>query len=158
MHRLILIFFCCFSQVCISQDIPNQCNTVMPQSTISPTSLNVLGTPLQSCCMAPTTGFFRDGFCHTGPTDRGVHIVCAKVTADFLAYTKAQGNDLSTPNPYFPGLQPGDHWCLCVSRWKEALKDGHAPPIVLEATHQAALKYVSMEVLTANAVPVSKKD
>jgi uncharacterized protein len=115
---------------------------------------NVLGTPLDCCCTAPMTGFYRDGFCSTGAGDYGVHVVCAQVTEQFLVYTKAQGNDLSTPMPQynFPGLKPGDRWCLCASRWKEALDDGVAPPVVLSATHAAALKYVSLEVLTQHAV------
>ena len=114
---------------------------------------NVLGNDLQPCCTDPMTGFYRDGSCHTGPQDRGVHVVCAQLTEAFLTYTKAQGNDLSTPQPLynFPGLKPGDKWCLCAARWKEALDDGVAPPVVLESTHKAALKFVSLEELRANA-------
>lgn len=114
---------------------------------------NILGTELQTCCTAPMTGFYRDGVCNTGPQDRGVHVVCAQLTEPFLSYTKAQGNDLSTPQPAynFPGLKPGDKWCLCAARWKEALDDGIAPPVDLAATHSAALKYVSLEELQANA-------
>jgi len=111
---------------------------------------NVLGGALQTCCTDPLTGFYRDGSCHTGPQDVGVHVVCARVTEAFLSYTKAQGNDLSTPRSYFPGLKPGDCWCLCAARWKEALDDGFAPPVVLESTHEAALKYVSLETLQAH--------
>jgi uncharacterized protein len=113
---------------------------------------NVLGTALQSCCTSPMTGFYRDGVCQTGPENRGVHVVCAQVTEAFLSYTKAQGNDLSTPQYNFPGLKPGDKWCLCAARWKEALEDGVAPPVVLASTHRAALQYVSLEDLQANAV------
>ncbi|MEO1403001.1 MAG: DUF2237 domain-containing protein [Cyanobacteria bacterium J06635_1] len=115
---------------------------------------NVLGEPLQVCCTSPMTGFYRDGVCNTGPNDAGVHVVCAQVTEEFLAYTQAQGNDLSTPMPMFnfPGLKPGDGWCLCATRWKEALDAGTAPPIVLAATHEAALKYVPLEVLKEHAV------
>lgn len=115
---------------------------------------NVLGTALKSCCTDPMTGFYRDGICQTGPQDRGVHVVCAQLTEAFLSYTKAQGNDLSTPQPMynFPGLKPGDKWCLCAARWQEALEDGVAPPVVLESTHKAALQYVSLENLKANAV------
>lgn len=104
--------------------------------------------------MAPITGFYRDGVCHTGPGDFGAHVVCAQVTASFLRYTQAQGNDLSTPAPMynFPGLQPGDRWCLCASRWKEAYDDGVAPPVLLEATHEAALQYVSLEQLKEHAL------
>ncbi|MEM6349911.1 MAG: DUF2237 domain-containing protein [Cyanobacteria bacterium P01_D01_bin.14] len=112
---------------------------------------NVLGGALQTCCTDPLTGFYRDGSCHTGPQDVGVHVVCARVTEAFLSYTKAQGNDLSTPRSYFPGLKPGDRWCLCAARWKEALEDGFAPPVVLESTHEAALKHVSLETLQAHA-------
>ena len=111
--------------------------------------LNVLGTPLEPCCYAPMTGYFRDGFCRTIQEDTGTHVVCAIVTEDFLEYTKSKGNDLSTPLPYwnFPGLSPGDKWCLCVSRWLEAERVGKAPNILLEATHEKALQYVSLEIL-----------
>lgn len=100
------------------------------------------------------TGFYRNGFCQTGPQDRGVHVVCAELTEAFLTYTKAQGNDLSTPRPEynFPGLKPGDKWCLCAARWKEALDDGVAPAVDLEATHEAALNHVSLEELKANSI------
>ncbi|NJM97998.1 MAG: DUF2237 domain-containing protein [Phormidesmis sp. RL_2_1] len=123
-------------------------------TTETATVKNVLGTALQTCCTSPMTGFYRDGLCQTGPQDRGVHVVCAQLTEAFLRYTKAQGNDLSTPQPAyrFPGLKPGDRWCLCAARWKEALDDGVAPPVVLAATHKAALQYVSLEDLQANAV------
>ncbi|QIZ72159.1 DUF2237 family protein [Oxynema aestuarii] len=115
---------------------------------------NVLGTTLKLCGTSPTTGFYRDGCCHTGPDDRGVHTVCAQVSAEFLEFTKAQGNDLSTPMPMFgfPGLKPGDRWCLCASRWKEALDSGFAPPIVLEATHEATLNYIPIDVLKEHAI------
>lgn len=115
---------------------------------------NVLGETLQVCSLSPRTGFYRDGCCETGPQDQGVHVVCAEVTAEFLAFTKSRGNDLSTPAPMynFPGLKEGDRWCLCASRWKEALEAGVAPPIVLEATHEATLKYVPFEVLQEHSV------
>ena len=115
---------------------------------------NVLGTALKSCCYDPMTGFYRDGFCQTGPTDYGTHVVCARMTEDFLKYTKKRGNDLSTPVPmyHFPGLQPGDQWCLCVSRWKEAKEAGFAPPIYLEGTHERALDFVSLEDLKKHAI------
>ncbi|MGG6296427.1 DUF2237 family protein [Leptolyngbya sp. AN02str] len=118
------------------------------------TSKNVLGSALQPCCMSPVTGFYRNGSCETGPTDYGTHVICAQVTEEFLRYTKAQGNDLSTPMPAydFPGLKAGDRWCLCASRWKEALDDGIAPPVILESTHSAALNYVSIEDLEAHAI------
>ena len=110
---------------------------------------NVLGTQLQACCYEPKTGFYRDGFCRTGPEDVGTHVVCAIMTAEFLVYTKEQGNDLSTPMPMyqFPGLQPGDKWCLCASRWKQAYKSGKAPEVVLEATHEKALQIIDFELL-----------
>jgi hypothetical protein len=115
---------------------------------------NVLGEKLELCCTDPVTGFFRNGVCETGPQDLGTHVVCAQVTEEFLAFTKARGNNLSTPVPSynFPGLKPGNKWCLCVSRWKEALDAGVAPPIVLEATHEAALNVVPLEVLQEHAL------
>ena len=115
---------------------------------------NVLGTELQSCCMTPLTGFYRDGFCRTGGTDYGAHIVCAVMTAEFLEFSQQVGNDLSTPVPdyEFPGLQPGDRWCLCVSRWQEALKAGVAPQVILAATHMSAIEFVSLEDLKRHAV------
>jgi uncharacterized protein (DUF2237 family) len=115
---------------------------------------NVLGTPLQACCRDPLTGFYRDGFCHTGPEDRGLHTVCVVITEEFLAFTRSVGNDLSTPVPAygFPGLEPGDRWCLCVTRWAEALRAGCAPAVVLAATHVSALEFVSREDLQAHAV------
>ncbi len=110
---------------------------------------NVLGTDLQSCCTAPVTGFYRNGRCVTGPQDHGKHVICAQVTEAFLLFSKGRGNDLMTPLPAydFPGLKPGDRWCLCASRWKEAYDAGVAPPVVLEATHEAALRYVPIEAL-----------
>ncbi|MGJ3251413.1 MAG: DUF2237 family protein [Elainellaceae cyanobacterium] len=110
---------------------------------------NVLGTTLELCCSSPMTGFYRDGMCNTGAGDFGAHVVCAQMTDEFLEFTKSKGNDLSTPMPAFnfPGLKPGDRWCLCASRWKEALDAGVAPPVMLEATHASALEYVSMAEL-----------
>jgi len=113
---------------------------------------NVLGDPLVGCCSDPMTGFYRNGRCDTGPEDFGAHVVCAQVTEQFLGYTKAQGNDLSTPRPGFPGLKPGDRWCLCAARWKEALNDGVAPPVVLAATHAAALDVLSLDKLKQHAL------
>lgn len=112
-------------------------------------STNVLGTALEACCYAPKTGFYRDGFCKTGEEDIGTHVVCAIMTEEFLVFSRSRGNDLMTliPMYQFPGLRPGDKWCLCVSRWKEAYREGLAPPVVLEATHQKALDYVSFEML-----------
>jgi uncharacterized protein (DUF2237 family) len=104
--------------------------------------------------MHPRTGFYRDGCCNTGPDDRGLHLVCAVMTAEFLAFSKARGNDLSTPFPAsgFPGLKPGDRWCLCVSRWKEALDAGQAPRVVLDATHISTLEFVDLDDLKRHAV------
>lgn len=115
---------------------------------------NVLGEALVPCSTSPMTGFYRDGCCRTGAGDHGAHVVCAEMTAEFLAFTKRQGNDLSTPVPafQFPGLQPGDRWCLCASRWREALEAGVAPPVLLNATHALALEYVSLSDLQSHAL------
>jgi uncharacterized protein len=114
---------------------------------------NVLGGPLAPCSMDPITGFFRNGCCETGPEDVGMHTVCAVMTAEFLAFSMAAGNDLSTPRPElaFPGLRPGDRWCLCAPRWKEALDAGVAPPIVLEATHEEVLAISPLGILKDHA-------
>jgi uncharacterized protein (DUF2237 family) len=115
---------------------------------------NVLGTDLQPCCYQPLTGFYRDGFCRTGPDDHGLHTVCAVMSDEFLQFSKARGNDLTTPVPeyQFPGLKAGDSWCLCVSRWAEALQAGVAPKVVLEATHVHALEFVDLDDLQRHAV------
>lgn len=124
-------------------------------STSTGTARNVLGGRLQTCSMTPRTGFFRDGCCNTDGSDHGVHAVCAVVTDEFLAFSKLQGNDLSTPRPEFdfPGLRPGDRWCLCAARWQEALLAGCAPSVVLEATHERALQIVALADLKRHAVP-----
>jgi uncharacterized protein (DUF2237 family) len=105
---------------------------------MKPPAKNVLGTELKQCCNQPKTGFYRDGFCHTGPEDYGTHVACATVTKEFLDFTLSKGNDLITPRleMNFPGLKPGDKWCLCASRWLEAKIAGVAPPLDLEATHE----------------------
>ncbi len=115
---------------------------------------NVMGGELESCSLDPVTGFFRNGCCETGPHDLGLHTVCAVMTAEFLAYSKSVGNDLSTPVPdyAFPGLKPGDRWCLCAPRWKEALDAGAAPKVVLSATHEETLAIVPLGVLKDHAV------
>ncbi len=115
---------------------------------------NVVGSELECCCTDPLTGYFRDGYCHTGPGDVGLHTVCAEMTEEFLRFSYERGNDLVTPRPdmRFPGLQPGDKWCLCVTRWQEALEAGVAPPIFLKATHASAVEFVSREDLMAHAV------
>lgn len=115
---------------------------------------NIVGTELQPCCTDPMTGFYRDGLCRSGADDVGMHVVCAEVTQEFLEYAQKQGNDLITPRPehLFPGLKPGDCWCLCAARWQEALEAGVAPPVKLESTHISALEFVSMRDLQAHAV------
>ncbi|MEN1783554.1 MAG: DUF2237 domain-containing protein [Bacteroidota bacterium] len=119
---------------------------------------NILGTTLEACCFDPKTGFYRDGYCQTGAEDVGTHVVCAVMTEAFLSFTKSRGNDLSTPIPYyqFPGLKPGDRWCLCVLRWKEAYKAEVAPPVVMEATHEKALEYLPFEVFLEHKAISSK--
>ena len=118
-------------------------------------SKNVLGGPLADCSKSPMTGFFRDGCCNTSDEDAGSHTVCSVVTADFLRFSKSRGNELSTPAPQygFPGLKPGDRWCLCAARWAEALDDGRAPRLVLEATHERTLEYAPLATLKRYAVP-----
>ena len=118
---------------------------------------NVLGHPLAPCGFEPKTGFFRDGCCRTGPSDRGRHVVCAEVTDAFLSFSRARGNDLTTPRPEFafPGLRPGDRWCLCASRWLEAHEAGVAPPVHLAATHERALAIVPLAALAAHAADES---
>jgi uncharacterized protein (DUF2237 family) len=114
---------------------------------------NVLGGALAPCSLAPMTGFFRNGGCDTGPEDIGSHTVCVVMTAAFLAFSKNSGNDLSTPYPAFgfPGLRPGERWCLCAPRWQEALEAGQAPLVVLEATHEGALRYCQLDDLRRHA-------
>jgi hypothetical protein len=110
---------------------------------------NILGTNLEVCSLNPITGFTRSGCCETGPEDLGQHTVCAEVTDEFLQFSKLQGNDLMTPRPEFnfTGLKPGDRWCLCASRWLEALEEGIAPPVLLEATHEKALEIIDLAEL-----------
>ena len=120
----------------------------------APKPRNVLGGELKNCCTDPMTGFYRDGYCRTGVDDTGRHTVCIEATDEFLAFSKAAGNDLSTPMPQyaFPGLVAGDKWCLCMLRWREALMQDMAPRVYLEATHEAALTVVSLEDLKKHAV------
>ena len=119
--------------------------------------LNVFGEPLASCSLEPVTGFFRDGCCATSDEDRGRHVVCAEVTASFLEFSKRAGNDLSTPRPEFgfPGLKPGDRWCLCADRWQQALEAGAAPRVVLGATHRLALEHVDLADLKRHALDLA---
>lgn len=121
---------------------------------------NVFGEPLISCSMKPLTGFYRDGCCNSGEDDAGVHAVCVVVTAEFLEFSYSRGNDLSTPHPEynFPGLKPGDRWCLCASRWVEAWKAGKAPQVVLEATHERTLDFIQLEELVKWAAKAGRKE
>lgn len=118
------------------------------------TALNVLGEPLLACSFDPLTGYFRDGCCNTAEQDTGTHVICARVTAEFLSFSRSRGNDLVTPRPQwrFAGLRPGDRWCLCAHRWREAFEAGFAPPVVLESTHQKALQFVALEDLKKHAL------
>lgn len=118
---------------------------------------NVLGTPLVPCSYDPLTGYYRDGCCNTDAHDHGTHVVCARVTQEFLVFSLERGNDLMTPRPEyrFAGLQPGDRWCLCAARWREALGAGVAPPVVLESTHEKALEFASLEQFKAHAYTAS---
>jgi uncharacterized protein (DUF2237 family) len=120
-------------------------------------ALNVLGEPLAPCSLDPVTGFYRDGCCNTDYDDTGIHTVCVRVTARFLAFSRQRGNDLSTPMPEFgfPGLKPGDQWCLCAGRWKEALDADAAPSVVLAATHEETLAIVALDDLKRHALDLS---
>jgi uncharacterized protein len=119
--------------------------------------LNVFGQPLEPCSRDPLTGFYRDGCCNTDYDDVGIHVVCVRVTREFLEFSKKRGNDLTTPVPEagFPGLKPGNQWCLCAGRWKEALDAGMAPPVMLAATHEEALAVVPLAELKRHAVDLS---
>jgi uncharacterized protein (DUF2237 family) len=118
---------------------------------------NVFGEALKSCSERPLTGFYRSGCCHTGPEDLGLHTVCIEVTAEFLAFSRSRGNDLSTPHPEFdfPGLVPGDRWCLCAARWQEAFEAGMAPRVILGATHEATLTIVDLDDLKRYAIDLA---
>lgn len=120
---------------------------------------NVLGQPLITCSTEPLTGFYRTGCCDTGGEDAGIHVVCAIMTREFLEFSRDRGNDLISPLPQygFPGLKPGDRWCLCVERWKEALEAGAAPPVYLPATHISALEFVDLDQLVAHSVDPRKE-
>ena len=121
---------------------------------MSRTARNVLGTALVPCSFDPLTGFYRDGCCHSDEHDAGSHVICAKLTVGFLNHQMESGNDLITPRPEFRfrGLQPGDRWCVCALRWRDAKRAGHAPPVVLECTHERALEFVSLDELKAHAL------
>ena len=122
-----------------------------------PEDKNVFGEELETCSTNPMTGFFRDGCCRTDAQDVGMHVVCAEVTEEFLEFSKATGNDLSTPNPDFdfPGLKPGDRWCVCALRWKEAMENGVAPPVVLTSTNESVLEVISLEELKRHSLDLS---
>ncbi|HMN28639.1 MAG TPA: DUF2237 domain-containing protein [Caldilineaceae bacterium] len=138
---------------------PHYTNGVSAKGQADRTGRNVLGGTLATCGRAPLTGFYRTGCCETGAEDVGLHVVCAEMTAEFLAFSQARGNDLSTPMPEygFPGLKPGDRWCLCAARWQEALAAGVAPPIHLRATHESALSVVHLADLTRFALDANEE-
>jgi hypothetical protein len=117
---------------------------------------NVLGGSLAPCSTSPRTGFYRDGCCNTGADDVGLHVVCAQVTADFLSFARERGNDLVTPVPEFgfPGLKPGDRWCVCAATWREAFEAGVAPPVILAATHEETLAIIALDALKRHALDV----
>jgi len=118
---------------------------------------NVFGQEIEICSNSPLTGFYRDGCCRTGPDDLGMHVVCIEASEEFLEFSKAMGNDLSTPNPdfEFAGLKPGDRWCLCALRWKEAMESDMAPPVILTSTHESVLEVVSLDDLKKYAIDLS---
>jgi len=120
----------------------------------NPRQVNVFGEPLADCSHSPKTGWFRSGCCETDAADVGSHTVCAVMTAEFLTFSKSRGNDLSTPQPAFgfPGLKPGDRWCLCAARWREAFEAGHAPKVLLKATHRRALEVIALADLKTHAI------
>lgn len=131
-----------------SQQAPSNPKTEQTQAR------NVVGGPLELCCNSPKTGFYRDGFCHTGPQDYGVHTVCTRLTTEFLEYSRSKGNDLMAPAPQygFPGLKEGDGWCVCASTWLDAAENGKGCPIVLASTHERTLKTVPLELLKQFAI------
>ena len=165
MQKIFLGLLCCvvttvFAQNKVKPTLKNptcgpakETNTVkMMENKIAKHGKNVLGTALKIAGTDPVTGYYRDGFCSSGADDRGVHVVAAVLTDEFLQFSKARGNDLITPLPAygFPGLKANDKWCLCASRWKEAYDAGVAPPVVLEATHEKALEFATLEQLKSN--------
>lgn len=150
---ILLLSLFCYSQKKLVVQSKENCGTVKNKNQIikmETTQKNVLGTQLKLASIDPLTGFFRTGYCNTDANDRGLHVVAAVVTDEFLQFSKSNGNDLITPYPAnnFPGLKAGNVWCLCVLRWKEALAAGVAPPVILEATNIKALEYVTLEELT----------
>lgn len=138
----------------LSDDVPEDED---PSDEDDIPDINVFGDPLELCSESPLTGFFRDGCCSTGPEDVGRHTVCIQATEEFLEFSRRSGNDLTTPRPEFafPGLKPGDRWCLCVERWRDALEAGAAPRVYLRATHESALDFVSLTDLKRHALDLS---
>lgn len=153
------IFFSIVLLNLLSTPIHAQNMTLIPKQNQKSSALNVLNKPLKPCCFQPLTGFFRDGYCHTNMQDVGTHVVCAKVTKEFLEFTKSRGNDLSSPAPQFnfPGLKAGDFWCLCGLRWLEAYEAGVAPPLKLESTNIKVLEYIDLETLKKFHIKKSNK-
>jgi uncharacterized protein (DUF2237 family) len=137
--------------------LSNRNENAMPANDNKEDDLNVFGESLRPCSEDPVTGFYRNGCCSTGEEDRGRHVVCVEMTASFLEFSKRRGNDLSTPRPEFgfPGLRPGDRWCLCADRWQEALEAGAAPRVVLGSTHRRALEHVDLADLKRYALDLS---
>ncbi|MEM1024776.1 MAG: DUF2237 domain-containing protein [Myxococcota bacterium] len=123
-----------------------------------PPAQSIEGRPLETCSTSPMTGWFRDGTCRTGPRDTGTHVVCARVTDEFLRFSRSRGNDLITPRGRFPGLKAGDQWCLCALRWKEAAKVGKAPPVLPKATDEKALEFIGAEALRAKRAKTQGTD
>lgn len=152
---VIMLLFCAPLRLILGKQCGSfvSCPVRMSSSKGAVMERNVLGGELQKCCGEPLTGYYRDGSCRTGRSDFGVHTVCAVVTKTFLDYSKERGNDLMTPRreSNFPGLKDGDKWCLCASRWKEALDGGVAPPVVLQATHEKTLEFVGIDLLQEHA-------
>ena len=152
--RLSAALVCTLASAALAQEPTGQCDEAKalcadtePPVAAKPLQKSVADTPLQTCSTKPMTGWFRDGYCRTQSADRGRHVVCAEMTSEFLRFTRQRGNDLSTPRGRFPGLKPGDRWCLCALRWREAYNAGKAPPVDLEATHTSVLQYTSYKSL-----------
>ena len=162
MKKVLIILF--FNSISVFSQVPNKPNCLTVKETdvlklknnkMKNPGKNVFGNELELAGTSPLTGFYRDGFCATGINDSGLHVVAAVMTTEFLKFSKAQGNDLITPNPAygFPGLKPGDVWCLCANRWKEAFANDVAPPVLLKATHLKALEIINFDDLKSKALP-----
>jgi uncharacterized protein (DUF2237 family) len=149
---LITLFFLCFLIILMPRRIRKKTRKKRKKKSkhiekFTNQQKNIYDKPLKSCSINPLTGFHRSGYCLTDEMDQGTHTVCAQVNNEFLEYTKLRGNDLSTPRGSFPGLKDGDHWCLCALRWSQALEDGKAPPLDLEATNKKTLEYINLDSL-----------